>query len=197
MYTSEDTWIKSATMIYIDQPIGTGFSYGTPLLTTLDEATDEFVTFLTNLWATFPDLAAKDLYITGESYAGHYIPRFSYALHSSGTFNLKASLIGDPYTAGLTQKTNMHLVPEALNILDDSNMPQIAALRKTCYESLATDLSSSYKLCNDIMDYISKVSGDVFSYDQRIFSEDWDPIVNPTVNYFSAQPEPTQSDIYK
>ena len=50
MNTSEDTWIKSATMIYIDQPVGTGFSYGTPLLTNMEEAATEFMTFMTNLW---------------------------------------------------------------------------------------------------------------------------------------------------
>jgi len=44
MYTSEDTWIKEpTTMIYIDQPVGTGFSYGEPLLTTMEEATAEFL----------------------------------------------------------------------------------------------------------------------------------------------------------
>jgi hypothetical protein len=26
------------------------------------------------------------------------------------------------------------------------------------------------------MDYVSEVSGDVFSYDSRIFSSDWDPV---------------------
>lgn len=102
MYTSTETWITDATMIYIDQPVGTGFSYGEPLLTTLDECSDEFMTFMVGIWETFPDLQGKDLYVTGESYAGKYIPRFSWALYEDGRFNLKASLIGDPYTAPLT-----------------------------------------------------------------------------------------------
>ncbi len=102
MYTSEETWIKASTVIYIDQPVGTGFSYGTPLLTTMDEASTEFVYFMHAIWDAFPVLKTKDLYMTGESYAGHYIPAFSNALVKDGTFNLKASLIGDPYTAGLT-----------------------------------------------------------------------------------------------
>ena len=89
-------------MIYIDQPVGTGFSWGTPLLTTMEEASAEFITFMENIWSTFPALNGKDLYMTGESYAGKYIPRFSWALHENGNFNLRASLIGDPYTAPLT-----------------------------------------------------------------------------------------------
>ena len=43
MYKSEETWIDTGTVIYIDQPVGTGFSYGTPLLTNMEEATEEFL----------------------------------------------------------------------------------------------------------------------------------------------------------
>jgi len=73
---------------------------------------------------TYPELKDKDLYLTGESYAGHYIPYFSRAMvkDDTSTFNLKASLMGDPYTDGLSQKTEMYHIPEALNLLDDSNM---------------------------------------------------------------------------
>lgn len=85
-----------------------------------------------NIFKEFPVLQDKDLYMTGESYAGKYIPRFSWALHEDGGFNLKASLIGDPYTAPLTQRVHTYILPEALNIIDDSNMPQISALQKNC-----------------------------------------------------------------
>ena len=185
MYTTEETWISVATVIYIDQPIGTGFASGTPLLTDMEDVTEEFVFFMKQLWETFPALKTKNLFVTGESYAGHYIPAFSYALVQDGRFNLQASLIGDPYTAGLTQKQEMYKVPEALNILDDSNMPQIAALRKNCAESVVGDYKTSYETCCKIMDYISDVSGDVFAYDQRIFAEDWDPKEQIVIDYFS------------
>ena len=59
----------------------------------------------------------------------------------------------------------MHLVPEALNILDESNMPQIAALRKNCQEMLYKDREQADETCAAIMDYISNVSGGVFPYD--------------------------------
>ena len=106
----------------------------------MDEAADEFIYFMKKLYLFYPELQAKDLYMTGESYAGKYIPRFSYELLQQGTyFNLKASLIGDPYTAPLTQRLNMHVLPEALNIIDESNMPQIAALQNRCFEALSAD----------------------------------------------------------
>ena len=59
----------------------------------------------------------------------------------------------------------MHLVPEALNILDDSNMPQIAAMERRCREMLHTNLEQADETCGDIMGYITGVSGDAFPYD--------------------------------
>ena len=155
----------------------------------MDETADEFVTMVENIYAAFPQLEGKDLYMTGESYAGKYIPRYSWALHEheNNKFNLQASLIGDPYTAPLTQRTHMHIVPYALNILDDSNMPQIAALRKNCQEMLAANITAADDTCADIMGYIETVSGGVFAYDQRIFSVDWDPIEDPVTNYFTEE----------
>lgn len=81
----------------------------------------------------------------------------------------------------------MYIVPEALNILDDSNMPQIAALRKNCQESRVGDPDTSYQICCKIMNYIEDVSGGVFAYDQRIFGYDWDPVEQVVIDYFSAQ----------
>jgi carboxypeptidase C (cathepsin A) len=122
------SWVDVATMIFVDQPVGTGFSWGDDLLTNMNDAADEFIYFLTNLFNKYPQLKGHDLYLTGESYGGKYLPRYSYAILeanklSKNIFNLKATLVGDPYTAPMTQRTHMHVVPEALNIIDDSNMP--------------------------------------------------------------------------
>ena len=102
MYTTPHSWMNIATVVYLDQPVGTGFSTGTPLLTNMEQLTSEFIYFMNQLYETFPDLKGKDLYMTGESYAGHYIPAFSLELLKDDSFNLKASLIGDPDTAPLT-----------------------------------------------------------------------------------------------
>ena len=66
--------------------MGTGFSYTSDpeqekdYLTDMNAAAGEFVQLMKNLYATFPELASKPLYMTGESYAGKYIPKFSYEL---------------------------------------------------------------------------------------------------------------------
>lgn len=74
----------------------------------MDNAADEFIYFLTNLFNKYPEMIGHDLYLAGESYGGKYLPRYSYALLKanealeSNFFNLKATLCGDPYTAPMT-----------------------------------------------------------------------------------------------
>ena len=53
VYANDNTWAKAATTIFIDQPVGTGFSYGDSFVNNLDDAASEFVTLLTNLWEEF------------------------------------------------------------------------------------------------------------------------------------------------
>ena len=90
----------------------------------------------------------------------------------------------------------MYVVPEALNILDDSNMPQIAALNKNCQEELAENLANADGVCGAIMGYITEVSGGVLAYDQRIFNDDWDKIEDPVCNFFSPTYNPDTATIF-
>ena len=68
-------------MVYVDQPINTGFSYSTdPSDDVHDEkrVADDMLQFLVEFVAAHPELDGNDFYITGESYAGHYVPAVSY-----------------------------------------------------------------------------------------------------------------------
>jgi len=73
----EYNWAKLANMIYLESPVGVGFTYSDNAEDY--ENTDE-TTMMNNLLAVekffelFPEEAHKDFYITGESYAGIYVP---------------------------------------------------------------------------------------------------------------------------
>ena len=135
------SWADVSHMLYIDQPVGTGFSYGEPLLTNMDDVSSEFKYFLLQFYDIYPVFQGHQLILSGESYAGKYIPRFAYQLllhneaEATTIFNLTSVLIGDPYIAPLSQRTSMYKLPRALNILDISNMAQIAALNMRCEAS--------------------------------------------------------------
>ena len=73
----QGSWADTYNMIYIDQPVGTGFSYGDNYLTDMQEGADEFLTFLREFYLKYPELKANRLFLTGESYAGKYLPLFT------------------------------------------------------------------------------------------------------------------------
>ncbi|GFP96057.1 serine carboxypeptidase-like 48 [Phtheirospermum japonicum] len=74
-------WDQESNIIFIDQPTGTGFSYSTDdddIRNTSEEAAVDFYDFIQH-----PEYVKNDFYITGESYAGHYIPAFAARVHNA------------------------------------------------------------------------------------------------------------------
>ncbi|KAI0307074.1 carboxypeptidase KEX1 [Multifurca ochricompacta] len=96
--TIEGGWEEYTTMVYVDQPAGTGFSYTSTdrYAHDLNEASDQFIQFLRNFYSVFPEYKTMDTYIAGESFAGQYIPYFSDAvLNSNLGVPLRGSAIGN------------------------------------------------------------------------------------------------------
>ncbi|KAJ3721074.1 alpha beta-hydrolase [Lentinula raphanica] len=73
---TEFSWDTVADYVWIDQPVGTGFSTADEdgYISGEDQMGTDFLGFLDNLVKVFPSLATRPLHITGESYAGTYIP---------------------------------------------------------------------------------------------------------------------------
>ncbi|KAI0773297.1 alpha/beta-hydrolase [Trametes elegans] len=70
------SWNQLADYIWIDQPVGVGYSTADSAgyVHDEDETARDFMNFLTNLVKVFPSLKKRPLHLTGESYAGTYIP---------------------------------------------------------------------------------------------------------------------------
>ncbi|KAH9922311.1 peptidase S10 serine carboxypeptidase [Epithele typhae] len=77
------SWTNVANMIFLDQPIGTGFSYasdGSKVDTLADLAIDVYA-FLQLFLARFPAHRARPLHIAAESWGGHYGPHIASHIH--------------------------------------------------------------------------------------------------------------------
>ncbi|KAI3705480.1 hypothetical protein L1987_75718 [Smallanthus sonchifolius] len=100
-------WDKVSNIIYIDQPIGTGFSYSSSEKDIRHDekgVSDDLYDFLQEFFKLHPDYVKNDLYITGESYGGHYIPAFAARINQGNKkkdgihINLKGFAIGNGLT---------------------------------------------------------------------------------------------------
>jgi len=67
------TWLNLTNVVWIDQPLGVGYSQGEPDIEDEYDLALEFIGF----WRNFVELFCMEnwrMYLTGESYAGVYIP---------------------------------------------------------------------------------------------------------------------------
>jgi len=73
-----------ANVIFLESPAGVGFSYSntsSDYTNTGDKSTAmDSYTFLINWLHRFPHYKSRDLFITGESYAGHYVPQLAHTI---------------------------------------------------------------------------------------------------------------------
>ncbi|PNY08099.1 serine carboxypeptidase 49-like protein [Trifolium pratense] len=109
---NEYGWDKVSNLLYVDQPTGTGFSYSTDLRDMRHDekgVSNDLYDFLQAFFAEHPQYAKNDFFITGESYAGHYIPALASRIHQGNQasegihINLKGFAIGNGLTDPLIQ----------------------------------------------------------------------------------------------
>lgn len=102
---NEYSWNKKANLLYFEFPVGVGYSkVGVPDdMTTNDEitATDNIAALLI-FFQIFSEYKRNEFYISGESYAGVYVPTLAHKIqtynkNSSDPINLKGFMIGNPY----------------------------------------------------------------------------------------------------
>lgn len=100
-------WNEYANMLFIDQPTGTGYSYGpsSDYVHELDSSSNNLVNFLARFFKIFPEYSQMDLYICGESFAGQYIPYLAQAILDTNiiTAPLKGILIGNGWIDPINQ----------------------------------------------------------------------------------------------
>ncbi|KAI0343371.1 alpha/beta-hydrolase [Trametopsis cervina] len=102
------SWTSLANVVWVEQPVGTGFSQGTPNITNDDELAAQVAGFLGQFLEVFHELKGSNFWVTGESYAGFYVPyiaNFLYEHPGEVDLNLQGIWIADPSLSwGLVQQ---------------------------------------------------------------------------------------------
>ncbi|KAK2008829.1 serine carboxypeptidase [Colletotrichum eremochloae] len=72
-----NSWNKFANMLYVDQPIGSGFSYGSSNTSSTVNAAPQVWGLMQSFYSKFPEYENRDFGLFTESYGGHYGPDFA------------------------------------------------------------------------------------------------------------------------
>lgn len=95
---NEYAWNTMTNMLWVDQPIGTGFATGTPRATSQDDTAEDFVAFFKGFEDIF-GIRDYKVFLTGESYAGRYLSYIaSHMLDAEDPehFDVAGALLYDP-----------------------------------------------------------------------------------------------------
>jgi cathepsin A (carboxypeptidase C) len=98
-------WNSNASVVFLEQPIGVGYSYGDKEVSNSYAAAKDVFIFLELFFQKFPQFVKNDFHIAGESYAGHYIPAIASEIinHADRSFELTSVMIGNGITDSLVQ----------------------------------------------------------------------------------------------
>ena len=98
------SWNMETNLLFIEQPAGVGFSIAKDFYhnwTDVENAKN-LLAAVKDFYATFSDLKGRDFYISGESYAGIFIPHLAAEIledkSTTDKINLKGILIGNALT---------------------------------------------------------------------------------------------------
>jgi len=153
---NEFSWNKKANVLYLESPVGVGYSYST--LGKDDLASDDEKSAVDNLAVMlsfrkkFPEYENNDFYISGQSYGGIYGPYLATKILEDGTFkSFKGLIIGNGVT-DWTLEVAKSLLEFALGhqlITKD----EVDDYYKNCVlskESLAQNIYKPYNCLNSI-----------------------------------------------
>ncbi|XP_060800925.1 venom serine carboxypeptidase-like [Amyelois transitella] len=99
------SWLQNHSLVFIDNPVGTGFSFTDhPDGFTQDSTTygHHLYTAFKQFILVFPELKSAPLFVAGESYAGKYVPALAAEIHThmdetDGKVKMEGMMIGNAY----------------------------------------------------------------------------------------------------
>ena len=133
------SWVNLTNMLWVEQPVGTGFSTGTPTATTEEEIAADFVKFFKNFQDIF-NITKHKIYVTGESYAGRYVPYIANEMldqNDTDYFNVSGILVYDPCIGSYAYQNDITVYPfveQNNNVLNFNKtfLHTLGDLDKTC-----------------------------------------------------------------
>uniref|UniRef100_A0A1Y1MSD7 Carboxypeptidase n=1 Tax=Photinus pyralis TaxID=7054 RepID=A0A1Y1MSD7_PHOPY len=181
------TWNEFANLLFVDNPVGTGFSYvdTNSYIHGLNAMATQFITFLEKFFALFPEYESDDLYIAGESYAGQHIPYIAKAILNRNklksraeTWSLSGLLIGNGWISPQDQSSAYLKFSLERGLIEkgSDNAQQLQHMQRICDKEMSfnpghVDYPECESILNKILELTREGSGDqecINMYDVRL-----------------------------
>ncbi|KAK9450156.1 Alpha/Beta hydrolase protein [Limtongia smithiae] len=174
LYLNEGRWNQYANVLFVDNPLGTGFSYvdTDSYVHELDEMAADFLKFMDKFFAIFPQYFTEDLYIAGESYAGMYIPYIADAILArnanatttgAAAYPLKGIMLGNSWVDPVRQYLSYLPYAYSMNLLQGGTpaAARVEAQVTKCVNKIQEGGPViEIETCEEVLDIILEVSQD-------------------------------------
>jgi len=135
------SWNKKANLLFVDNPVGTGFSfadYTRDMVTDETEVASQMLTFLTEFMQLYPQYSKLNMSLFCESYGGKYCPAVANAIVKSNQnspavyLNLNSIGIGDGWTDPYNQYNGYYEFAKAKGLISSVELVAFEAMSDAC-----------------------------------------------------------------
>lgn len=174
------SWNKLANMLYIESPAGVGYSYydgEKPAYNDENVAVDNYET-IKAFFAKFTELKDNDFYISGESYAGVYVPYLAHQIaivNKDTNIKLKGILVGNGVTDEKYDAASIFAMSFWHNIIDKNLEDKLRQFN--CYPKELSIYQEPTRTpapeCEELTGQVEMKYGEINIYD--VYRKCWHP----------------------
>jgi len=186
------SWTDHANIIFLDLPVGTGFSYssdGSRVSSSPVTGEDVYV-FLQFFFERFPEYAELPFHLAAESFGGTYAPNFAAVIHRENKalemgsipnvrrINLESVILANGITNPLIQMPSVveYACEGPYAVYSDPNGPECQALREKA--PICADL---IKVCYKLNSRAACIPAEIYCW-----GELFDPLQSECLNFCSC-----------
>lgn len=163
-------WTKTASIIFLDAPVGTGFSYSTTQdgWTSSDsESAEQSYKFVKKWFNENPQYLGVQFFIGGDSYSGITVPLVTLKVAQGNEngdkpkLNLRGYLIGSPHTDSVIDENSKIVFAHRMTLITD----EMYENAKTACNETYTNVDPANTACVVALEAIHKCTKDLFRND--------------------------------
>lgn len=164
------SWNRVTSIAYIDNPVGTGFSYSQLQCYSKNQTHvgQNLLSAVKQILQLFPEIASNPFFVTGESYAGKYVPALGYAIHKDNENSVtKINLQGLAIGNGLVDPANQLHYSDylyQLGLIDSNGKNVFSKMENNCRSYIAAAEWRNAYHCFDSLLNGDKTTGKTYFY---------------------------------
>uniref|UniRef100_A0A914VFJ8 Retinoid-inducible serine carboxypeptidase n=1 Tax=Plectus sambesii TaxID=2011161 RepID=A0A914VFJ8_9BILA len=200
------TWLQVGDLVFVDNPVGTGFSYVeslSALAKTNQQIGADLVAWATDFFTLHSEYATRPFYIFCESYGGKMSAEFASQLQTAiGAGKIRANFrgvaLGDSWISPMDYVNTWGPYLKSLSFLDDKDLARVNTQAQHCQSLVNQNQWSQATDCwGNMENLIGTVTNGVSWYNvlKRSDTDDWSRFEKqPLERLFDTHVSPLQTD---